>query len=100
MVEEESKNEVRPINKNDIFTFSYTSGTTGSPKGALLSHKNIVAVIAHVEAEDKVMKSDDVYISYLPLPHIFERLFVCCIIYFGARIGFYSGDVMKLKDDL
>jgi long-chain acyl-CoA synthetase len=46
------------------------------------------------------MNSDDVYVSYLPLPHVFERLFCCTIIYFGASIGFYGGDVLKLKDDL
>ena len=35
----------------DIFTFSYTSGTTGNPKGALISHRNMVSVIAHWELE-------------------------------------------------
>lgn len=42
----------------------------------------------------------DSYLSYLPLPHVFERLFVCIQIYHGASIGFYSGNVLKLKDDL
>ena len=43
---------------------------------------------------------DDVYISYLPLPHILERLFVNLFLFSGASIGFYNGDVLKLKDDL
>jgi len=43
---------------------------------------------------------DDVYLSYLPLPHIFERLFVNAMIHFGGCVGFYGGDVLKLKDDL
>jgi len=47
-----------------------------------------------------LLTQDDVYISYLPLPHIFERLFVCTMVYFGGSIGFYGGDVLKLKDDL
>ena len=43
---------------------------------------------------------DDVYISYLPLPHILERMFVNFMILLGGSIGFYGGDVLKLKDDL
>ena len=35
----------------DIFTFSYTSGTTGNPKGALISHRNMVSVVANLESE-------------------------------------------------
>jgi len=47
-----------------------------------------------------IINSNDVYLSYLPLPHIFERLFVNVMMHFGASIGFYGGDVLKLKDDL
>jgi long-chain acyl-CoA synthetase len=34
------------IKRDDIYTFSYTSGTTGNPKGAMLSHGNLVSLIA------------------------------------------------------
>ena len=47
-----------------------------------------------------MITQDDVYISYLPLPHILERLFVNLMIYWGCSIGFYGGDVLKLKEDL
>lgn len=40
------------------------------------------------------------YLSYLPLPHILERLVVTILLGYGAKIGFYRGDVLKLKDDL
>lgn len=42
----------------------------------------------------------DVHLSYLPLPHILERLVVVGLLYKGCSIGFYGGDVLKLKDDL
>jgi len=42
----------------------------------------------------------DVHLSYLPLPHIMERLVVWGVIHAGACIMFYAGDVLKLKDDI
>ena len=52
-----------------------TSGTTGNPKGALLSHSNFISEVAASVVMGAVMTGpDDVYLSYLPLPHIFERM--------------------------
>ena len=61
----------------------------------------MVSTLANWELErDMALTPDDVYISYLPLPHILERLFVNTMIFYGSSIGFYRGDVLKLKDDL
>jgi long-chain acyl-CoA synthetase len=58
----------------DIVTFSYTSGTTGPPKGAMMSHKNFVSFMAAERFhKDTKFTSEDVALSYLPLPHILER---------------------------
>lgn len=100
-VKEKGKSAILPyakVSPDNVFTFSYTSGTTGNPKGVLLTHKNMVSVIATGETEG--FNSEDVYISYLPLPHVMERLVVSCIMHFGGMIGFYFGNVAKLKDDL
>lgn len=52
-----------------------TSGTTGNPKGALLTHSNFISGMASSVAMGAVTTGpDDVYLSYLPLPHIFERM--------------------------
>jgi len=58
----------------------------------------MVSIIAISLSEN--FNKNDVYISYLPLPHVLERIFISCVLYAGAAIGFYSGDVLKLKDDL
>ena len=50
--------------------------------------------------KDCKFNSDDVALSYLPLPHILEREFDYSIMHKGARLVFFSGDVQKLKDDL
>ena len=59
--------------ENDICTIIYTSGTTGEPKGVMLTHKNIVSnVMAASEAIP--FNKDDLFLSFLPLCHIFERM--------------------------
>lgn len=72
------------------------------PKGAMLTHKAFVANIANFNRFDGVFKvyPDDVYISYLPLAHVFERFLMTACMAFQIQYGFYQGDVFKLKDDL
>lgn len=66
-----------------------------------MSHGNFVSVISSTAFIDKLqLREDDVHLSYLPMAHIFEKMNIVNIIYSGAEIGFYSGDVQKLKDDL
>lgn len=82
-------------------TFSYTSGTTGNPKGAMLTHGNILSVVAVTNSLQylKIYPSD-VHLSYLPLAHIFEKVLMATFLLSGAKVGFYSGDVQKLTVDL
>lgn len=64
-----------------FYTFSYTSGTTGMPKGVMLTHQNFVANVAGMETFDGNLfgiHDDDVYLSYLPLAHVVERCFMLC----------------------
>jgi long-chain acyl-CoA synthetase len=73
---------------NDVYTFSYTSGTTGDPKGAMLTHLNLMSTLAAARNEFE-LNSEDTHLSYLPMPHIFEKLMIVSALYGGAQIGFY-----------
>lgn len=89
------------VTPETVFTFSYTSGTTGTPKAAMITHGNVVATIGGCrENPSYKIYNTDVYLSYLPLAHVLERLAYCLMIQGGAAIGLYNGDVLKLKDDI
>ena len=62
------------IKPDDLAVLIYTSGTTGPPKGAMLTHRN-VTWMARAVTEDNPIAGDDEVLSFLPLCHIFERLF-------------------------
>jgi long-chain acyl-CoA synthetase len=76
------------VNEKNCLTFSYTSGTTGPPKGAMISHGNFLGLIATLKNHElKGFSPDDVYVSFLPLPHIMERAIVVAMMYIGAFIA-------------
>ncbi|EOA23059.1 hypothetical protein CARUB_v10003829mg [Capsella rubella] len=87
-----------PPKPEDIATICYTSGTTGTPKGAMLTHENLIANVAGSSVAVEFLPSD-IYISYLPLAHIYERANQILAVYGGVAIGFYQGDVLKLMND-
>ena len=75
------------VKSDDCYTFSYTSGTTGPPKGAMLSHKNALAFARSAGMHtDLALNSEDVYASYLPLPHVMERFVAVALFTYGAHI--------------
>lgn len=89
---------------SDLATICYTSGTSGTPKGVILTHKNFIASIAAFfrgTEEHTFYKAthEDVYISYLPLAHVMERICVHTLLSKGAAIGFYRGVVKELAKD-
>ncbi|KAI7897488.1 uncharacterized protein BX663DRAFT_444996 [Cokeromyces recurvatus] len=89
----------------DIATICYTSGTTGVPKGAVITQANCVASIYGVSHTSEMgtlghIDETDVYISYLPMAHVFERVAQSFFIYMGCSIGYYHGDTLSLLDDI
>jgi long-chain acyl-CoA synthetase len=80
--------------------FCYTSGTTGDPKAAMLSHGNMVSVACSSNYLNVNINENDTTISYLPLAHSFEKCIFSICICNGSRYAFYSGDPLKLLEDL
>ncbi len=92
--------------ESDLASIVYTSGTTGRPKGVLLTHKNIVS---NVKATLKCVapRSGDVFLSILPLSHTFERtagyylaLATGCTIAYNRSILLLAEDLKKIRPNV
>ncbi|XP_077925950.1 long-chain-fatty-acid--CoA ligase 1 isoform X5 [Halichoerus grypus] len=119
----------KPPAPEDLAVICFTSGTTGNPKGALITHRNIVSdcsafvkvtentanpspddtlisflPLAHmferVVETVLALNASDTHISFLPLAHMYEQLLQCVMLCHGAKIGFFQGDIRLLMDDL
>jgi long-chain acyl-CoA synthetase len=88
-----------PPLEHAMATICYTSGTTGDPKGVMLTHLNLISNAA-AYADDVDLGADDAHISYLPLAHIYERVTMLVCLFAGSRAGFFRGDVLGLLDDI
>lgn len=89
--------QFRKCSENDYPIFSYTSGTTGDSKGVKLTHRNLFQSV-YSATELKTTHHDSV-LSYLPYPHSFEQFLTFYTVVYGLKIGFYSGDPLRLMED-
>ncbi|KAF5922436.1 hypothetical protein HPG69_009480 [Diceros bicornis minor] len=124
-----NRQKPKPPAPEDLAVICFTSGTTGYPKGAMITHRNVVSdcsgfvkmtetafmpspddtlisflPLAHMfeRVVEKVitLKASDTHISFLPLAHMYEQLMQCVMLCHGAKIGFFQGDIRLLMDDL
>lgn len=86
------------VSADDAYTFVYTSGTTGPPKGCVLSHGNFRSALAAIAGVRTVRAGDTIYL-YLPLAHVFARVVQLAAIDLGAEIV-YAADTKRIVDEL
>lgn len=91
------------LNEEDVITVIYTSGTTGVPKGVMLTHKNIYSNLISC-LKVLPVSTNDVFLSYLPYSHIFERtvgyyfpLFTGAKIYYAQSIDTIGLQMAEVK---
>lgn len=84
---------------DDIATLVYTSGTTGAPKGVVLTHHNLLSNAVAVQKSFPI-GADNLFLSFLPLSHIFERTagyYMTMLI--GVEVAF-ARSIQHLKEDM
>lgn len=79
-----------PKDPKAMYSICFTSGTTGTPKGAILTHVGMTAVAAALTTifpSNYYVPGVDIHVSYLPLAHIFERTAILVMMFCGTAIG-------------
>ena len=84
---------------DDLATIVYTSGTTGKPKGVMLTHGNVLSNVKAVLSQI-APTPDDVFLSFLPLSHTFERTAGYYLPVAAGSCVVYARSVALLADDL
>jgi long-chain acyl-CoA synthetase len=89
---------------SDLSCLIYTSGTTGTPKGVMLTHHNLIENVRNALIQIPIIQTDDVFLSFLPLSHIFERTgtyHIClaagCKIAFAQSLDLLAKNMAEVK---
>jgi long-chain acyl-CoA synthetase len=97
--EAESERRSGALNRDVLATIVYTSGTTGEPKGAMLTHGNILANLEGIDPVFRLDENDD-FLSFLPLSHIFERTAGYYLAIRNASAIYYAESVFTVAKNL
>lgn len=94
-----TEREIQPVaNRSDIATLLYTSGTTGNPKGVVLTHANILAQLEDISLGNLDPLPTEVFVSVLPCWHVFERTAEYWT--FSKAVTLVYSNKRRFRDDL
>lgn len=97
--DEELERRIAAVSPDDVATIVYTSGTTGPPKGCMLTHGNVAADVEMVLGRIEIT-SDSVFYVFLPLAHVLTRIVQFVALGAGAELAYWSGDPKKIIEEV
>jgi long-chain acyl-CoA synthetase len=84
---------------DDVATLVYTSGTTGPPKGCMLTHRNLLET-TRMYVEQLGINEDHTLYQFLPLAHVLARVAQAVVLRAGARAVFWGGDPKLIIEEV
>jgi long-chain acyl-CoA synthetase len=88
------------VSPGDVATIVYTSGTTGPPKGCVVSHSSLLATVAMYVDELELRDRQMVIYLFLPLAHSLARVAQYATLEAGGTLAFWGGDPKRIVDEL
>ena len=88
------------VKATDVATIVYTSGTTGPPKGCMLTHANMRAVTDMVLRQLDVAADRDCFYIFLPLAHVLTRVVQVIGVHVGAELAYWHRDPKRIVQDV
>jgi len=88
------------VGPRDVATIVYTSGTTGPPKGCVVSHSSLLATVAMYVDELELRDRQMVIYLFLPLAHSLARVAQYATLEAGGTLAFWGGDPKRIVDEL
>jgi long-chain acyl-CoA synthetase len=100
VADEQLDERIAAIAADDLFTIVYTSGTTGPPKGCMLTHANLRAAIDAARQRVEFEPDDEVVYIFLPLAHVLTRLVQLTALDAGAQLAYWHRDPKRIVSDV
>jgi long-chain acyl-CoA synthetase len=91
---------VQAITEDDVATIVYTSGTTGPPKGCMLTHGNLRRTLDGIRQRISIQPGEDIFYLFLPLAHVLARIVQLFSIDAGGELAYWRRDPKKIIDDV
>ncbi len=91
---------VRAVAPEDVATLVYTSGTTGPPKGCMLTHANFLSATAMYRSQLELDDVQPTIYMFLPLAHVLARVAQTVVLDVGGTLAYWSGDSKNILDEV
>ncbi len=92
--------EMEKTEGGDVATIIFTSGTTGTPKGVMLTHDNYIAQCEVVKSVLVTAKEGDLWLSVLPIWHVMERVYSYFIVTLKSGIAYSKPAISIMQEDI
>ena len=97
---EEVERRVRAVEPGDVATLVYTSGTTGRPKGCMLTHANFLSATAMYRGQLELEDIQPVIYMFLPLAHVLARIAQMVVIDVGGTLVYWRGQAKRILEEV